>query len=136
MLLVTCSRLLAKHGYEPSAAGHAAYGNLHFVMIAQLSEDASRKQYDAFMHDLVELVVDKYDGSLKAEHGTGINMAPFVRREWGDKLTDLMWRAKHLLDPHGILAPNVLLSHDPHDSPEEPQDHSSDRRRSFRFSLH
>src|ERR1700733_5828501 len=105
--------LLAKHGYESSAAGHAAYGNLHFVMIAKLSEDTSRKQYDGFMHDLVELVVDKYDGSLKAEHGTGINMAPFVRREWGDKLTDVMWRVKHLLDPHGILAPNVLLSHDP-----------------------
>jgi D-lactate dehydrogenase len=81
--------LLAKHGYEPSSGGHAAYGNLHFVMIAQLSEDASRQRYDGFMRDLVELVVDKYDGSLKAEHGTGINMAPFVRREWGDKLTDL-----------------------------------------------
>ena len=49
--------LLAKHGYEPSAAGHAAYGNLHFVMIARLSEDASRKQYDGFMRDLVALVV-------------------------------------------------------------------------------
>src|SRR6202035_2930222 len=61
----------------------------------------------------VELVVHKYDGSLKAEHGTGINMAPFVGREWGDKLTDLMWRVKHLLDPPGILAPNILLSHDP-----------------------
>jgi len=105
--------LLDKHGYLPSAAGHAAYGNLHFVMIERMSEDSNRQQYDAFMRDLVELVVDKYDGSLKAEHGTGINMAPFVRREWGDKLTDLMWRVKHLLDPHGILAPNVLLSHDP-----------------------
>src|SRR6202041_3403136 len=104
--------LLAEHRYEASAAGHAAYGNLHFVMLTRLSEDASRQQYDGFMHDLVELVVDKYDGSLKAEHGTGINMAPFVRREWGDKLTDLMWRVKHLLDPHGILAPNVLLSRD------------------------
>src|SRR3984957_18129937 len=105
--------LLTKHGYPPSAAGHAAYGNLHFVMIAQLSEDASRQRYDGFMQDLVEMVVDRYDGSLKAEHGTGINMAPFVRREWGDKLTDLMWRAKQLLDPHGILAPNVLMSNDP-----------------------
>jgi D-lactate dehydrogenase len=105
--------LLTKHGYSASAAGHAAYGNLHFVMIARLSEAASRDQYDAFMRELVELVVGKYDGSLKAEHGTGINMAPFVRREWGDKVTDMMWRAKQLLDPHGILGPNVLLSRDP-----------------------
>lgn len=48
--------LLTKHGYEPSAAGHAAYGNLHFVMIARLSEDASGQKYDAFMRDLVEMV--------------------------------------------------------------------------------
>jgi D-lactate dehydrogenase len=106
--------LLAKHAYKPGAAGHAAYGNLHFVMVAKLSEDADRQQYDAFMRDLVEMVVGKYDGALKAEHGTGVNMAPFVRRKWGDKLTDMMWRAKHMLDPHGILAPNVLLSRDPH----------------------
>jgi D-lactate dehydrogenase len=105
--------LLRKFGFEPSAAGHAAYGNLHFVMLTRLSEDESRQRYAAFMRELVELVADKYDGSLKAEHGTGINMAPFVRREWGDKLTDLMWQVKHLLDPHGILAPNVLLSQDP-----------------------
>jgi D-lactate dehydrogenase len=105
--------LMAKHGYQPGAAGHAAYGNLHFVMIEQMSEDASRQRYDGFMRDLVDMVLDKYDGSLKAEHGTGINMAPFVRREWGDTVTDLMWRLKHLLDPQGILAPNVLLSQDP-----------------------
>jgi len=53
--------LLAKHGYQASAAGHAAYGNLHFVMIARLSEEASRQQYDGFMRELVEMVVDKYD---------------------------------------------------------------------------
>lgn len=105
--------LLAQYGYQPAVAGHAAYGNLHFTMLTQFSEEESRQRYDGFMRELVELVVEKYDGSLKAEHGTGINMAPFVRREWGDKLTDLMWDVKNLLDPHGILAPNVLLSHDP-----------------------
>ena len=36
------------------------------------------------MRGLVELVVGKYDGALKAEHGSGRNMAPFVRDEWGD----------------------------------------------------
>ena len=57
------------------------------------------------MEELVELVVDKYDGSLKAEHGTGVNMAPYVEREWGAKATELMWRVKQLADPDGVLAP-------------------------------
>ena len=62
------------------------------------------------MADLVTLVTGKYDGSLKAEHGTGINMAPFVRHEWGEKATDMMWRIKQLADPSGVLAPNVILT--------------------------
>ncbi len=65
------------------------------------------------MAKLVELIVDKYDGSLKAEHGTGINMAPYVEREWGEKATELMWRVKRLADPDGVLAPGVVLNRDP-----------------------
>jgi D-lactate dehydrogenase len=104
--------LLAKHSFMPNAAGHAAYGNLHFTLTPRLADQGDRERYAAFMDDLVKLVVDKYDGSLKAEHGTGINMAPFVRHEWGGKATDMMWRIKELADPHGLLAPNVILTRD------------------------
>jgi D-lactate dehydrogenase len=104
--------LLSKHGFLPNAAGHAAYGNLHFTLTPRLGVPADRDRYAAFMADLVTLVIDKYDGSLKAEHGTGINMAPFVRHEWGEKATDMMWRIKKLADPHGVLAPNVILTRD------------------------
>jgi D-lactate dehydrogenase len=104
--------LLAKHRFLPNAAGHAAYGNLHFTLTPRLADPGDRDRYSAFMADLVRLVIDKYDGSLKAEHGTGINMAPFVRHEWGGKATDMMWRIKKLADPHGVLAPNVILTRD------------------------
>jgi Fe-S oxidoreductase len=104
--------LLSKHSFLPNTAGHAAYGNLHFTLTPRLADPGDRERYAAFMADLVTLVIDKYDGSLKAEHGTGINMAPFVRHEWGDKATDMMWRIKQLADPHGVLAPNVILTRD------------------------
>jgi D-lactate dehydrogenase len=104
--------LLSKHGFMPNAGGHAAYGNLHFMLTPKLADQGDRDRYAAFMSDLVTLVIDSYDGSLKAEHGTGLNMAPFVRREWGDKATDMMWRIKQLPDPYGILAPNVILTRD------------------------
>ena len=104
--------LLSKHNFLPNAAGHAAYGNLHFTLTPRLGDPADRDRYAAFMADLVTLVVDKYQGSLKAEHGTGINMAPFVRHEWGEAATDMMWRIKKLADPFGVLAPNVILTRD------------------------
>jgi D-lactate dehydrogenase len=105
--------LLGKHGFLPGVAGHASAGNLHFLLTPNFGEDADLERYDAFMHELVELIVAEYDGSLKAEHGTGLNMAPYVEREWGAKATEMMWRVKELADPDGILAPGVLLSRDP-----------------------
>jgi D-lactate dehydrogenase len=104
--------LLEKHGFIPGVAGHAAHGNLHFTLVARLDHEEDRARYSAFMDELVVLVVDKYDGSLKAEHGTGMNMAPFLTREWGEKATNIMWRIKSLADPDGILGPNVILSKD------------------------
>ncbi len=105
--------LLTKHGFLPGLAGHASAGNLHFILTPNFGEAADLERYDAFMHELVELIVDKYDGSLKAEHGTGINMAPFVEREWGSAATEIMWRIKALSDPAQILAPGIVLNRDP-----------------------
>jgi D-lactate dehydrogenase len=105
--------LLTEHGFLPGVAGHTSAGNLHFMLTPDFAKPEDVERYEAFMEKLVELVLDKYDGSLKAEHGTGLNMAPYVEREWGPKATELMWRAKRLADPDGVLAPGVLLNRDP-----------------------
>jgi len=105
--------LLGEHGFLPGVAGHASAGNLHFMLTPDFGKQEDLDRYESFMEKLVELIVDKYDGSLKAEHGTGINMAPYVEREWGEKATELMWRVKRLADPDGVLAPGVVLNRDP-----------------------
>jgi D-lactate dehydrogenase len=105
--------LLGEHGFLPGVAGHASAGNLHFMLTPDFSKAEDVGRYEAFMGGLVELVLDTYDGSLKAEHGTGVNMAPFVAREWGERATELMWRVKELADPDGVLAPGVVLNRDP-----------------------
>ena len=104
--------LLGEHGFLPGVAGHASAGNLHFMLTPDFAKQEDLERYEAFMSKLVELIVGKYDGSLKAEHGTGINMAPYVEREWGEKATELMWRVKRLADPEGVLAPGVVLNRD------------------------
>ena len=105
--------LLGEHGFLPGVAGHASAGNLHFMLTPDFAKAEDLERYDAFMDGLIALIVDKYDGSLKAEHGTGVNMAPFVEREWGAKATALMRRVKELADPDGVLAPGVIINDDP-----------------------
>jgi D-lactate dehydrogenase len=105
--------LLGEHGFLPGVAGHASAGNLHFMLTPDFAKQEDLERYEAFMAKLVELIVGKYDGSLKAEHGTGINMAPYVEREWGEAATELMWRVKRLADPDNVLNPGVVLNRDP-----------------------
>jgi D-lactate dehydrogenase len=105
--------LLTEHGFLPGVAGHTSAGNLHFMLTPDFAKPEDVERYEAFMEKLVELILDKYDGSLKAEHGTGLNMAPYVEREWGPQATELMWRVKALADPDAVLSPGVLLNRDP-----------------------
>ena len=105
--------LLGEHGFLPGVAGHTSAGNLHFMLTPDFSKAEDVERYERFMEKLVALILDKYDGSLKAEHGTGVNMAPYVEREWGAKATEMMWRIKRLADPDGVLSPGVVLNRDP-----------------------
>ncbi|MFI9015567.1 FAD-binding and (Fe-S)-binding domain-containing protein [Streptomyces griseus] len=111
-----CEALLElqqRHGFDAAVAGHAAHGNLHFLLAFDAAKPADVERYDAFMQEFCALVVDRFDGSLKAEHATGRNIAPFLEREWGPRATALMWRTKQLIDPAGVLAPRIVLDRDP-----------------------
>lgn len=106
--------LFRRHGYEGSIIfGHALEGNLHFVLTPDLGHSETVERYRAFMDELSQVVVKRHDGSLKAEHGTGRNMAPFVEMEWGQQAYGLMREIKRLFDPDHVLNPGVVLNDDP-----------------------
>ncbi|MCX6152017.1 MAG: FAD-binding and (Fe-S)-binding domain-containing protein [Ignavibacteriales bacterium] len=105
--------LFKKHHYDDAIIfGHALEGNIHFVFKQDFNVDSEITRYKNFIDDVTKLVVKKYDGSLKAEHGTGRNMAPFVELEWGSEAYQLMKEIKSIFDPKGILNPGVILNSD------------------------
>ena len=101
--------------YEYSNAiifGHAKDGNIHFVVTQSFNTPQEIARYDDFMKEVVALVVKKYNGTLKAEHGTGRNMAPFVETEWGGEAYQIMNRLKQVIDPQNLLNPGVIINED------------------------
>ncbi|MFH8624372.1 FAD-binding and (Fe-S)-binding domain-containing protein [Streptomyces vietnamensis] len=115
-LAEACASLLdlqARHGFDAAVAGHAAHGNLHFLLAFDAADPSDVQRYAAFMDEFCKLTVECFDGSLKAEHATGRNIAPFLELEWGAKATELMWRVKEAIDPAGVLAPRIVLDRDP-----------------------
>src|SRR6516225_9764803 len=111
---VDLQALFRTHSYDNAIIfGHAKDGNLHFVVTQSFNDQAAVDQYARFIDDLVPLVVRRYDGALKAEHGTGRNMAPFVETEWGPEGLAIMRRLKALVDPRLLLNPGVIVSRGP-----------------------
>ncbi len=111
---VELTKLFKKHGYHNAIIfGHAKDGNLHFVLTQSFNDQAAIDQYARLMDDVVELVVKKYNGALKAEHGTGRNMAPFIEAEWGTEALAIMQQLKTLVDPEHLLNPGVIINSDP-----------------------
>lgn len=107
-------RLFKKWEYHEAVIfGHALEGNLHFVFTQDFGSQSEVDRYAGFMADVADLVVLKYDGALKAEHGTGRNMAPFVEKEWGREAYQLMKQIKQIFDPQDLLNPGVILNNDP-----------------------
>lgn len=108
-------RLMKDHGYEEGIIfGHALEGNLHFVFTQDFRDPVEVERYRGLMENVCDMVVKKYDGSLKGEHGTGRNMTPYVEMEWGEKAYALMKRIKRAFDPKNILNPGVILDSNPH----------------------
>ena len=106
-------QLFVEHNYPDAVIyGHALEGNYHFIINQSLSTDEEVARYHRLIEEVAELVVDKYDGSLKAEHGTGRNMAPFVEREWGAKAYEMMCRVKRAFDSENLLNPGVIFNDD------------------------
>jgi D-lactate dehydrogenase len=106
--------LFKKHEYHDAVLfGHALEGNLHFVFSQDFSNQTEVDRYEKLMSELAILVVDRFNGSLKAEHGTGRNMAPFVEKEWGTAAYEIMKRIKDIFDPNNKINPDVLINPDP-----------------------
>jgi D-lactate dehydrogenase len=106
-------RLFDKYSYDEAIIfGHALDGNLHFVFTQDFSSQSEIDRYEAFMKDVCQLVAVEFNGSLKAEHGTGRNMAPFIELEWGKQGYQLMEEIKALFDPDNILNPGVIINDD------------------------
>lgn len=111
---VELAALIEESGYDDACIyGHALEGNYHFIIAQAFNTDEDVEKYSRLMEKIEHLVVDRYDGSLKAEHGVGRNMAPFISHEWGEKAWDLMKRIKKAFDPQNILNRGSMFNDDP-----------------------
>ncbi|AGF73522.1 FAD-binding and (Fe-S)-binding domain-containing protein [Corynebacterium halotolerans] len=115
-IAATCEalqELFSRNGYRDGVIfGHAKDGNIHYMLTDRFDTDDSLHRFHEFHEQTADLVLSA-GGNLKAEHGTGHAMAPFVRRQYGDELYEVMQELKRACDPDTMLNPGVILNDDP-----------------------
>jgi len=108
---IAMQELFARLGYNDAVLfGHALEGNLHIVFSQDFSSQKEIEKYSKMMDGLADIVINRFDGSMKAEHGTGRNVAPYVEKEWGEQAYRIMLRIKQIFDPDHLINPGVIIN--------------------------
>ena len=111
--VVDVQRLFEKYNYQNGIIfGHAKDGNLHFVISQSFFTKEDIDHYEKFNDDLFDLILNKYDGALKAEHSSGRAVSAYIEREWGEDAYRIMKRLKHIIDPGNLLNPGIIITED------------------------
>src|SRR5688572_15050611 len=111
--VVDVQHLFEKYDYENGIIfGHAKDGNLHFVISQSFFSEEDIEHYKKFNDELFDLILDKYDGALKAEHSSGRAVSAFIEKEWGADAYRVMKRLKKVIDPENLLNPGIIITED------------------------
>ncbi|HEV8390339.1 MAG TPA: FAD-binding oxidoreductase [Dongiaceae bacterium] len=92
------------------AFGHLGDGNIHFNLVQP--EQESKERFLArteAMNRLVHDVVERFGGSISAEHGIGQLRRTELHRRKPPAELDLMRRIKRLIDPEDLMNPGKLV---------------------------
>jgi FAD/FMN-containing dehydrogenase len=91
--------------------GHLGDGNLHYNVQAPEGDDQARflNEEEAPMNKLVYEVVDRYNGSISAEHGIGSLKADKLEDHKSPVALGLMRAIKQALDPHNLMNPGRVI---------------------------
>lgn len=85
--------------------GHIGDGNVHIGLSADPAKELEKGDRIARM--IAETVINKYKGTITAEHGAGLSKAVFMPLEHG-KALEYMRKIKGVFDPKGIMNPGVM----------------------------
>ncbi|NJL24131.1 MAG: FAD-binding oxidoreductase [Calothrix sp. SM1_5_4] len=90
--------------------GHIGDGNLHINILKPKDMSTNQflqecKRVDAHIFSMIE----KFRGSVSAEHGVGLTKKPYLRHTRSEAEIRLMQEIKKAFDPDGILNPGKVL---------------------------
>ncbi len=96
--------LIDEYNLDYTVQGHLGNGNFHIIPLMDLNSPYSADTI-LELSKKVYSVVKEFHGSNSAEHNDGIIRSPFLREQFGEKITSLFEETKKIFDPDNIFNP-------------------------------
>ncbi len=96
--------ILDKYNFVYTIQGHAGNGNFHIFPLMKL-HDREEINIIKEINQKVFSLVQKYHGSISAEHNDGLVRTPYLYFMFSDEMLDLFQQVKNIFDPLNIFNP-------------------------------
>jgi len=104
--------ILKKHPeFIFTVAGHVGNGNFHIIPIVDIKNPKVRKAIPEISKQVYEIII-KSGGSITGEHNDGLIRTPYLEQMYGEKVTKLFEKTKHIFDPLNIFNPRKKVHGD------------------------
>ncbi len=108
-------RIMEAHGARGGIYGHASAGCLHARPVLNLKTGEGVRALRQIAEETLALTL-RLGGAMSSEHGDGITRGEWLRKTYGDELSDAMAALKQAADPECILNPGKMLDAPPMDT--------------------
>ena len=90
--------------------GHVGDGNLHInILKPENMEKEIFLQKCKTVNDILFSIVNKYGGSISAEHGVGLLKKPYLHYSCSEEELKYMKAIKKIFDPKGLFNPGKIF---------------------------
>jgi FAD/FMN-containing dehydrogenase/Fe-S oxidoreductase len=99
--------IFQKYGVEAAIYGHAGDGNLHSMVMIDLSEPEAVALMEAISREVYDLVL-RLKGTISGEHGDGRLRSQFLPKQYPE-LYGAFVEIKRAFDPENIFNPGMIV---------------------------
>jgi glycolate oxidase len=102
------NEIAKKYDLKIGTFGHMGDGNLHPTFVTDERNTGEIHRVEEAMREIFEEAI-ALGGTITGEHGVGLAKKPFLEKQLGAGVLDVMRRLKKTFDPAGILNPGKIF---------------------------
>ena len=102
--LPALEEIMDEYDITYTIAGHVGDGNFHIIPLMNYKRPDFKEIIVELSSAVYDLVIEN-EGTIDGEHNDGLIRTPYLKKMYGEEITELFRKTKHIFDPLNIFNP-------------------------------